>query len=406
MDVVIKRKLVHYLKEAEGKTIHIERPGSRRKRLDLRINYFDEESGKISISFIGGLSNGLPLYFWMCERVIEQLSKDKGLVEVGARLAPPYPHGSLEAVIWNGKKSPYKAAPHICDILADAGIVKYGKATSKETSRIVQAVKLLLNSGSTIPDDEKGTIVQTGQKTSVKERVTVSPRLIQPPVLKTDQDIEDQKCRFLQVNGQAVINWTLENKVQLKQARDNYSWGKKAVELCVRERNELAKTINKNRIENDNGIDLETLDRVMKWGFNRKFPLRGKQEALNLMRRAFGFLDSGDVVNASLTLMEVKGVGISRASKVLGLADQENLCIFDSRVGNALRGLKCDGKRVVLCPPGRVSGREYDVLSRQGWAEEYIQVIWVVQTIRDSLRMMGTPYNSADVEMALFMLGK
>ena len=47
--------------------------------------------------------------------------------------------------------------------------------------------------------------------------------------------------------------------------------------------------------------------------------------------------------------MQISGVAIARATKVIGLSDQVNLCIYDSRVGNALKDLKIDSKKLIRC---------------------------------------------------------
>ena len=137
--------LLRYLKHSKGRIIHPRRPGSRRMRLDLRINNFNEDTGRISITFIGGKSLGLPLHFWMFEKVINRLSSVDSFVPVGARLTPPYIRGSLEEAIWDGESSPYKAAPHVCDILFDADLVEYGWALNAESGRRVQGAKLKQN---------------------------------------------------------------------------------------------------------------------------------------------------------------------------------------------------------------------------------------------------------------------
>ncbi len=103
--------------------------------------------------------------------------------------------------------------------------------------------------------------------------------------------------------------------------------------------------------------------------------------------------------------MGIPKVGISRASKILGLFDQENLCIYDSRVGNALKDLKYDNGKIVLCPAGY--GRQGDAVSDdKTWAENYERLILALEIVRDYLNERGHTYRLADVEMGLFMMGK
>ncbi|MCJ7574951.1 hypothetical protein MUO93_11945 [Candidatus Bathyarchaeota archaeon] len=401
--------LIRYLRQADGKIISVVRPGSRRNRLDLKINDFDEGSERISISFIGGRSVGLPLYIWMFERVIERLSKEKGFVPVGARLAPPYMPGSLEAAIWVGKGSPYKAAPHVCDILLAAGLVEYGEARNRETNRIVQAARLLSASERGAPEErekEPRIIDERTQERGDGKDIVKEPEGFEKCSSMTPTHVVDYvggRDRFLEENGSIIRQWTDENRERIVRARESYSWGRKSTKRCVSERNALFEAIRGSRLLNSGGLDLKTLDMVTRWGFNRRFPMRDEEEAVKVTQKAFSKLDGGDLEGATLEMMSVRGVGISRASKIIGLSDQENLCIFDSRVGKALRGLVCRGDRVVLCPPGYDRGG--DALSKAGWARQYLRCIWVVQAIRDRLRELGVKYSAADVEMALFMLG-
>jgi len=55
-------------------------------------------------------------------------------------------------------------------------------------------------------------------------------------------------------------------------------------------------------------------------------------------------------------------------------------------------------------PPGR--SRPGDLCSDRQWAEDYQKLIWILEVIRDWLNEQGYPFSIADVEMALFMMGK
>jgi hypothetical protein len=101
----------------------------------------------VRIRFAGSHYPALPLCFWMFDRTLEYLQKNKGrAVRVGAKIAPPYESDTVEGKIWKkpyptGNAS-YKAAPHVCDILALAGLVEYILVLNPETLRKVQGVKL------------------------------------------------------------------------------------------------------------------------------------------------------------------------------------------------------------------------------------------------------------------------
>ena len=88
--------------------------------------------------------------------------------------------------------------------------------------------------------------------------------------------------------------------------------------------------------------------------------------------------------------MSIYYVGISKASRILGLSDQDSLCIYDSRVGTVLRTLKHENKRLILCPPGRSRGG--DSCSKRKWAENYEKLIWILEIIRDHLNLRGVSF--------------
>ena len=142
----------------------------------------------------------------------------------------------------------------------------------------------------------------------------------------------------------------------------------------------------------------------MAWGGFHWFPLRDSDKVITITRRALCYLDEENLIDATLTLLNVKGVGIARATKVLGLYDQEKLCIYDSRVGKAIKKLTHNKDPIIKCPPGR--SRPGDACSPTQWAKNYQKLTWTLEIIRDYLEEKGYPFRIADIEMALFMMGK
>lgn len=212
------------------------------------------------------------------------------------------------------------------------------------------------------------------------------------------------KDRFLKKHKQTILDWTKNNKSRLIEGRKNYSWNDKEPQTCLAERNQVSKSITFSRTQNNGGIDLETLDMIMSLGGFGQFPLRDEQKVLELTRNVFDFVDKGKISNAVQELLAIKGVGISRASKIIGLFDQERFCIYDSRVGHALKTLQFTEKPILKCPAGRA--RPGDPCSDSGWAKNYQNLIWTLEVIRDYLNSEGHQFGIADVEMALFMMGK
>lgn len=217
-----------------------------------------------------------------------------------------------------------------------------------------------------------------------------------------------EKEEFVKKFKPYVIEWAKTNEALILQTiRDKkYSWNRESYQDSIKRRNVLEYVISKSREANANGVDLGTLNKVTQWGFGRNFPLSDERKMLEVTREVFNNVDKQDYYEASKCLMQVSGVGIARATKVIGLSDQENLCIYDSRVGNALKDLKVNGKKLVKCPPDQGFKRDYDVASKDEWAINYERLIWIVEIIKDYFLSKGIKLTAAEVEIALFMLGE
>ena len=209
---------------------------------------------------------------------------------------------------------------------------------------------------------------------------------------------------FLKKHKQTILNWAKENKSRLIEARKTYSWNDKEPHVCLMERNEITESIAFSRSQNSGGIDLVTLDMIMSWGGFGKFPLRDEQKVLDLTRKVFALVDQGKISEAVEELLAIDGVEISQASKIIGLFDQKRFCIYDNRVGTALKTLQFDEKPVLNCPVG--PKKPGDICSDERWGENYQHLIWTLAVIRDYLHSEDYSFSIADIEMALFMIGK
>ncbi len=212
------------------------------------------------------------------------------------------------------------------------------------------------------------------------------------------------KEQFTRKYKQVILDWAKDNKSRLIEGRKNYSWRDKAPKACLDERDQISKEIIFSRLHHAGGVTLETLDLIMASGDFGQFPLRDEAKVLEITRRAFDFVDKGKVSDAIEELLSIKGVDIARASKIIGLFDQERFCIYDSRVGQALKTLQFAEKPALNCPAGPVEPG--DICSDARWAENYQRLIWTLEIIRDYLHSEGYPFSTADIEMALFMMGK
>ena len=212
------------------------------------------------------------------------------------------------------------------------------------------------------------------------------------------------KDSFLKKHKQVILDWAKANQARLLDARKHYSWRDKEPRVCLAERDEIRRSIEFSRSQNSGGIDLVTLDLIMGWGGFGNFPLRDKQKVLEITRKVFDYVDQDKLSEAVDELLAIDGVEISQASKIIGLFDQDRFCIYNSRVGNALKTLQFDEKPVLKCPIG--PKKPEDICSDERWGENYQHLIWTLEVIRGYLHSEGYPFSIADIEMALFMMGK
>lgn len=218
--------------------------------------------------------------------------------------------------------------------------------------------------------------------------------------------IPDRKGEFLEQYGAVISGWTDTHLEAVLKGRRDYTWKNEDPVASLNRRNTVQADIVASRIRNQGGVDLETLDKVMEWGGFPPFPLRAEKQVIDATREAFRLIDEGSFIDGVMVLLGIPGVGISTASKIVGLFDQNRFAVYDSRVGNALRSLVVDGERLVKCPASRLASRPGDTGTDREWARNYERCLWILETIRDNLLRSGYCANVSDVEMGLFMMGK
>ncbi len=118
-----------------------------RKTHPVKIVEIDERNGKVKIDFGGG-TQGLPLFFWMVDRALKFIESNKDrTVRLGAKVKRPFDPDTVEGKIWEEPllyPTPYKAAPHVCDLLVLSGLAKYQTTKNPVTHRIVQGIKYVI----------------------------------------------------------------------------------------------------------------------------------------------------------------------------------------------------------------------------------------------------------------------
>lgn len=87
----------------------------------------------------------MPLHFVMFERALTHLETNKTrMVRLGARVKPPYDQDTIEGQIWRQPyvcPNPFKASPHVCDIIVSSGLAEYGDTENPKNHRKVQGVR-------------------------------------------------------------------------------------------------------------------------------------------------------------------------------------------------------------------------------------------------------------------------
>lgn len=330
------------------------------------------EQDSLIIRFKDSKAPDFILYFWMIERTISHLEKaDTRVVPIGAAVRPPYIPQSVEEAIWKSpyplEKASYKVASHICDILLLVGWVEFEYVLNPKTGNDLQGVKL------------------------------------RPERLWNPQSITNEKKNFLKRYEKTIKVWTGSNKYSLTRERMNYRIGDKTTKQSIESRNKLSQRITLSRIRNQGGVDLETLDSIMKWADQRQFPIRNEKLALDITREAFFRLDLGDIVDSLEKMMSVTGLNITMTSNIIGLSNQLMYPIYNNKIGKALHSLQFNGERLIKCPPGE--NHIGDTLSKNGWAKNYAYLIWTLEAITDRMNKDGVPFYIADTEMALTRLG-
>jgi len=213
-----------------------------------------------------------------------------------------------------------------------------------------------------------------------------------------------EKNQFLKKNKEIIFEWTKNNKSVLLDARKSYSWGDKEPRVCLAERKEITDSIKFSKSRNNGGVDLKTLDLIMGSSGFSKFPFRDEQKVLDITREVLNLINKNKISEAVEKLLAIDGVEIVQASKIISFFDQNRFCSYDNNVANALKTLKFVEKPVLKCPVG--PKKPDDICSDERWGENYLHLIWTLEVIKECLNKEGYPLSIADIEMALFIMGK
>lgn len=190
---------------------------------------------------------------------------------------------------------------------------------------------------------------------------------------------------------------------QLTKWRSQYEWPRGVcLEEALRRRAELSRLLAED-FQANGSLGAQSVAPVMLWGFgSQTVPPEAALRAATAI--AVPALERDHLRKASQPLLRLPNWGISRASKVLALWDQDRFGIYDSRVADGMSDLVLDGNPLVPVPPGRrVRGTSPRV---GGWPAAFELFTTVVRRLRDRSRSDGRTRTAirtaSDVEIAFF----
>jgi len=144
----------------------------------------------------------------------------------------------------------------------------------------------------------------------------------------------------------------------------------------------------------------------MVWGFGTESKCSDNQ-IQDATRQAFQLLRQDQIAGAAWQLVQLPGIGISRASKVLALKNQNDFGIYDSHSAHGLSDLvDASGNRVVLIPPGRNNLIPGDHATKKQFCAAFERFTWVLREFRRMAaldRELCPIFTTvAEIEIALF----
>jgi len=212
----------------------------------------------------------------------------------------------------------------------------------------------------------------------------------------------DSERTFIERHGDALSRFWNGIKGEIGKWKSHYEWppGCK-LQAAVEKRNALEQQVQADLKRGD--LSKDVFDSIMVWGFGAGSRCSGEQIS-EAARRAFGHLQADRISEAAKALVELPGIGISRATKVLALSNQNELGIYDSRSAHGLSELSDAGRQIVPIPPGRVIAG--DNKPPMALCEAFQEYIWVLRYLRCLAKQDGVLRTEfarvADIEMALF----
>jgi len=160
---------------------------------------------------------------------------------------------------------------------------------------------------------------------------------------------------FLESSRNAIDFYFEKNINKIFKGWQSFQWPLgMSREVSLERLNELERAINKDLKLYNGGISKQLFVDIEIWGFGHSnIDDISNKEIEDATRASFKYLRQGKLKEAAENLSKIKGVGISRASKVLAISNQNIYGIYDSRTALALKDIQISGKPILPIPPGQ-----------------------------------------------------
>ncbi len=228
----------------------------------------------------------------------------------------------------------------------------------------------------------------------------------QNDLFETKESLEKYQS-FLDGKHEIIDNYFSRYKQKIVDAWRNYQWPLgMSRDISLSHRNELEAAMQKDLSEHHGAISKSVFTDVEVWGFGQsKIKDITSMVIEDTTRKAFELLRQGKLREAARTLRSLKGVGISRASKLLALSNQNIYGIYDSRSALALKDIQYNKVPIIPIPPGQqrpsISSGDFNV------GFEHYQ--WVLRYMLPKFRKEFTEsihWRVADIEIGLWVVGR
>jgi hypothetical protein len=212
---------------------------------------------------------------------------------------------------------------------------------------------------------------------------------------------------FLENSRNAIDFYFENNKSKIVKGWQSFQWPLgMSREVSLERLNELERAINKDLKLNNGGISKQLFVDIEIWGFGHtNIDDVSNTEIEDATRESFRYLQLGKLKEAAENLGKIKGVGISRASKILAISNQNIYGIYDSRTALALSDIQISGKPILPIPPGQ----QRPSIFRGDYNAGFERFQWILRYMLPKFKKeFGecVSWRVADVEIGIWVVGR